>query len=140
RRRAFRTLAAPLPPPSRDVPPAHRTAMKLGRTASVLVCLVLGLGVEAATLRLGAPWDGGARRLLVAYAVAGLLYVAAVLALRPLPTRRAGALILTGAAAFQALAVCFVPTTTDDYYRYVWDGTVQAHGVDPYRYAPLDPE
>ncbi|MFQ5709459.1 MAG: hypothetical protein ACE5HO_18535 [bacterium] len=28
------------------------------------------------------------------------------------------------------------PTLSDDIYRYVWDGRVAAHGVNPYRFAP----
>ena len=28
------------------------------------------------------------------------------------------------------------PTLSDDMYRYVWDGRVQAHGLSPYRYPP----
>ena len=31
------------------------------------------------------------------------------------------------------------PLLSDDSYRYVWDGRVQLAGIDPYRYAPLDP-
>jgi hypothetical protein len=31
------------------------------------------------------------------------------------------------------------PLTSDDAYRYVWDGRVQLAGIDPYRYVPLDP-
>ncbi|MDQ6798694.1 MAG: hypothetical protein M3011_11885, partial [Actinomycetota bacterium] len=27
---------------------------------------------------------------------------------------------------------------SDDLYRYAWDGAVQAHGIDPYRYPPDD--
>jgi hypothetical protein len=30
--------------------------------------------------------------------------------------------------------------TFDDLYRYVWDGRVQAAGLNPYSYAPADPE
>ena len=30
------------------------------------------------------------------------------------------------------------PVGSDDYYRYVWDGKVQAHGINPYEYAPSD--
>ncbi|MEW5987940.1 MAG: hypothetical protein AB1791_15005, partial [Chloroflexota bacterium] len=28
------------------------------------------------------------------------------------------------------------PTLSDDMYRYVWDGRVQAQGISPYRYPP----
>ena len=31
------------------------------------------------------------------------------------------------------------PVGSDDVYRYVWDGKVQAAGINPYRYAPDDP-
>jgi hypothetical protein len=109
-----------------------RTAVAVGALAGLLA-------VEAWTLRLGAPWLGGGRRLLFAYAIGWAVFAVAVLALPRLPARQGTALILGGAAALQVVAVCFAPTTTDDFYRYVWDGTVQAHGIDPYRYTPLDP-
>lgn len=32
------------------------------------------------------------------------------------------------------------PFLSTDAYRYVWDGHVQAHGINPYRYAPDDPQ
>jgi hypothetical protein len=32
-----------------------------------------------------------------------------------------------------------MPTVSDDIYRYVWDGRIQAAGINPYRYAPDDP-
>lgn len=31
------------------------------------------------------------------------------------------------------------PIGSDDYYRYIWDGKVEIHGINPYRYAPNDP-
>lgn len=30
------------------------------------------------------------------------------------------------------------PIGSDDYYRYIWDGKVQADGINPYQYAPND--
>lgn len=32
------------------------------------------------------------------------------------------------------------PTLSDDMYRYVWDGRVQARGISPYRYPPNAPQ
>jgi alpha-1,6-mannosyltransferase len=32
-----------------------------------------------------------------------------------------------------------LPLGSDDIYRYLWDGKVQAAGIDPYRFAPGDP-
>lgn len=40
------------------------------------------------------------------------------------------------AAIMQAVLIFSRPTLTDDMYRYVWDGRVQAQGISPYRYPP----
>jgi hypothetical protein len=40
----------------------------------------------------------------------------------------------------QAILVFTPPTLSDDMYRYVWDGRVQAQGISPYRYPPDAPE
>ena len=38
------------------------------------------------------------------------------------------------------LSILFAPPyLSDDIYRYVWDGRVQAAGINPYRYIPADP-
>ncbi|CAA9373516.1 MAG: hypothetical protein AVDCRST_MAG75-308 [uncultured Propionibacteriaceae bacterium] len=42
-------------------------------------------------------------------------------------------------AAVQLPGVFVHPLTSDDAYRYVWDGRVQLAGINPYRYVPLDP-
>lgn len=47
---------------------------------------------------------------------------------------------LGAALAFRLVAALGAPALSDDVYRYVWDGRLQAHGVHPYRYAPADPE
>ncbi|MEP6895200.1 MAG: glycosyltransferase family 87 protein [Chloroflexota bacterium] len=44
------------------------------------------------------------------------------------------------AAAMQAILIFMHPTLSDDMYRYIWDGRVQAHGISPYRYPPNAPE
>ena len=49
-------------------------------------------------------------------------------------------LILGGGLALQLAAAGGPPRSSDDLYRYVWDGRVQAAGIDPYRYAPAAPE
>jgi len=46
-------------------------------------------------------------------------------------------LILAG--LLMRLAAFFsTPILEDDFYRYLWDGAVLAHGFDPYAYAPAD--
>jgi hypothetical protein len=44
------------------------------------------------------------------------------------------------ATAMQAVLIFTPPTLSDDMYRYVWDGRVQAQGISPYRYPPEAPE
>jgi len=41
--------------------------------------------------------------------------------------------------AVQLTGLLVFPLTSDDVYRYIWDGRVQLAGIDPYRYVPLDP-
>ena len=41
--------------------------------------------------------------------------------------------------AVQLTGLLVFPLTSDDIYRYVWDGRVQLAGIDPYRFVPLDP-
>ncbi|WTW95165.1 DUF2029 domain-containing protein [Streptomycetaceae bacterium NBC_01309] len=74
------------------------------------------------------------------YGVTWVLFaLAAWLVVRRVPRRAAVPLILFGAVAFQAVAMTAVPQTSDDAYRYAWDGRVQAAGISPYRYSPQDP-
>lgn len=44
------------------------------------------------------------------------------------------------AALMQGFLVFMRPTLSDDMYRYIWDGRVQAQGISPYRYPPSAPE
>lgn len=59
-------------------------------------------------------------------------------ALTPAATRQALILILATAALARAMLL-FAPPLSTDIYRYVWDGRVQAAGINPYRYRPADP-
>jgi hypothetical protein len=43
-------------------------------------------------------------------------------------------------AVTQTILTLTRPTLSDDMYRYVWDGRVQAQGISPYRYPPDAPE
>ena len=44
------------------------------------------------------------------------------------------------AILFRAILVFTPPTLSDDMYRYVWDGRVQAQGISPYAYPPSAPQ
>ena len=77
--------------------------------------------------------------LPVALSLWALFAAGAWLVLR-LPGRWAVALIVAGGLAMQLAALSAGPQGSDDLYRYVWDGRVQAAGIDPYQYAPAAPQ
>jgi alpha-1,6-mannosyltransferase len=71
--------------------------------------------------------------------VQGVIYFAAVaLILRSKPTARTVWIILGFAALLRLMVVIFPPFLSNDMYRYIWDGWVQAAGINPYRYIPAD--
>jgi alpha-1,6-mannosyltransferase len=54
--------------------------------------------------------------------------------------RSALVVILIGAAAMRLGLLFTEPTLSNDIYRYIWDGRVQAAGINPYRYVPAAQE
>jgi len=53
--------------------------------------------------------------------------------------RRALIMILLVAALLRGIALFAPQALSNDAFRYVWDGRVQAAGINPYRYIPVDP-
>ena len=72
---------------------------------------------------------------------AGAIYCAGVALVRSRPVPN-WALACGLAVALAARLVLLVtpPVMSTDLYRYVWDGRVQAAGINPYLYKPADPE
>ncbi|WP_280689377.1 MULTISPECIES: glycosyltransferase 87 family protein [unclassified Kitasatospora] len=68
------------------------------------------------------------------------LFAVAILALRLVPARLLPAVVLAGAVAVAASGLLAAPRTSDDAYRYLWDGQVQAAGHSPYDYPPDAPQ
>lgn len=68
-----------------------------------------------------------------------VIYLAAAwLILRTKDSRPLLVLGLIFAALFRLSIIFYPPYLSDDIYRYVWDGRVQAAGINPYRYIPAD--
>src|SRR6516164_11734981 len=72
--------------------------------------------------------------------VQGAFYLAAVaLTWRGGLSRRALIAVLAVAALMRLIVLLAPPYLSDDINRYVWDGRVEAAGLNPYRYVPADP-
>jgi alpha-1,6-mannosyltransferase len=73
--------------------------------------------------------------------VQGAVYLAAVvLTWRGGLSRRALIAALAVAALMRLAVLLAPPYLSDDINRYVWDGRVEAAGINPYRYIPEDPK
>jgi hypothetical protein len=85
-------------------------------------------------------WKDDLHWFLVVAGLQGAVYGLAVWSAWRGPSSRR---ILIGIAAIALLMrvpiVCMPPYLSSDLYRYIWDGRVQAAGINPYRYVPADP-
>jgi alpha-1,6-mannosyltransferase len=70
---------------------------------------------------------------------AALLTIVATCLVERAPPDRALWLIFSVAILLRAYVLLFDPLLSSDIYRYIWDGRVQAAGINPYRYFPGDP-
>ena len=103
--------------------------------AAALGSILISAVVASSRPILAARWS-----LLWLLALWAMLWVSGVALAVRLPTRVALALVLVAALAVRAAALAGGPTTSDDLYRYSWDGHVQAAGIDPYQYPPAAPQ
>lgn len=114
--------------------------MRSSATIALLVFGALSLGIYLVALAYGKFRPGEIVPFLVLFSLAFVIYglaVQVVLRARsPVPL----GLIFGGAALFCIVLLFAPPTLSDDMYRYVWDGRVQAHGINPYRYTSDAPE
>jgi alpha-1,6-mannosyltransferase len=102
-----------------------------------LLLALLLLAGEA--VGLAAQIDGDLDGFVTAALAQGAVWVAAaVIVARGGGGRRAFALILATAILLRIGALAAPVFLSDDVYRYIWDGRVQAAGINPYRYVPTD--
>jgi hypothetical protein len=84
--------------------------------------------------------DAPAWKSLSLFAGAWLAFAAAAWLVRGVP-KRAAALLILGGCLLGGIATASGPERqSDDLYRYIWDGQVQAAGIDPYAYVPAAPQ
>ncbi|WP_334511020.1 glycosyltransferase 87 family protein [Bradyrhizobium sp. AZCC 1693] len=98
-----------------------------------------GVGALLAGLSAAIPFafESYGDNAFIALAIAaGLLTIAATNLADRAPQNTALWLILGLGIALRVYALLFEPLLSSDIYRYVWDGRVQAAGINPYRYFP----
>lgn len=101
-----------------------------------------GLAVALVTLTLMTPpafkaWGDNAYMALTI--PAALVALAATCVADRAPTVRSLWLIVVVAIVLRGALLTLEPLLSTDIYRYIWDGRVQAAGLNPYRYIPADP-
>lgn len=69
-----------------------------------------------------------------------LYLVASLIIVRSRSSRATLLITIVFAVLFRLSIVFSPPYLSDDIYRYIWDGRVQAAGINPYRYIPAAPE
>jgi alpha-1,6-mannosyltransferase len=112
----------------------HRWVL-LSLGVSILICV-------ASIARLGDLGQRTGPMLLLWGAAHALYLVAAWWVLRggtSAPRPSAVPIILLVGLLARAFMIPAAPTLSEDIYRYLWDGRLVAHGVNPFPHAPSDP-
>src|SRR3984893_8453099 len=126
--------ARPADDPSAQIDGTLRCMNGKLRVAAIGLALLVMAGLVLLLVR---PSINPARiRPLPLLMGAWIAFIAAAWLLRKVPLRTSVVLILLGGIAIQAAAVSAPPQNSNDSYRYIWDGRVQAAGIDPYQYVP----
>ncbi len=116
--------------------PGGETAPRGGRAGPAFAGASLAGVALSAAVASGRPILASRWGLLAELTAWGVAWAVAVAAALRLPRRVALAAIAAAGIALRLAALAGPPTTSDDLYRYSWDGRVQAAGIDPYADAP----
>ncbi|HET6973270.1 MAG TPA: glycosyltransferase family 87 protein, partial [Pyrinomonadaceae bacterium] len=76
----------------------------------------------------------------IAFVQSAIYLVAAWIVIRARSSNSTLLIVIAFAIVFRLSILFAPPYLSDDIYRYVWDGRVQAAGINPYRYIPAAPE
>lgn len=109
---------------------------------SGIALLLLGC-VSVVLYRAGVSASGvsGIRFFMtIAFIQSAIYLLAAWIVIRGRPSNSTLLIAVAFAVIFRLSILFAPPYLSDDIYRYVWDGRVQAAGINPYRYIPAAPE
>jgi hypothetical protein len=109
-------------------------------TRSKRLRLLAGLLLAGMAAGLAAQYEGSLPAFIILALLQGAVWaVAAAVVTRNTDQRSALTLILVTAILLRLVALAAPVFLSDDVNRYIWDGRVQAAGINPYRYIPTDP-
>ena len=112
---------------------------KIGPGVWLLLLGCVSVGLYRAGL--GASGVSGIRFFMtVAFVQSAIYLVAAWIVVRSRSSNSTLLIVIAFAILFRLSILFAPPYLSDDIYRYVWDGRVQAAGINPYRYIPAAPE
>lgn len=113
--------------------------MSRGRAAAFVASGAVLLALTAFGLIM--PWQqGNPDRFLPLAAAQGAAYVMAVWSVWNRGSSPRLVFAIAAVAVLMRVPLVYAPPyLSSDVYRYVWDGRVQAAGINPYRYVPADP-
>ncbi len=69
-------------------------------------------------------------------AIYGVLFLIYFLSLKWIETNDKIKLAVTAALLFRVALLFSFPTLSDDFYRFIWDGRLLAHGINPFAHTP----
>jgi len=108
---------------------------------AILLILLGCVSVVLYRAGLSASGVGGIRFFMkVAFVQSAIYLLAAWIVIRARPSNSTVLIAVAFAILFRLSILFAPPYLSDDIYRYVWDGRVQAAGINPYRYIPAVPE
>lgn len=128
--------------------PAGRRDLATDRSTRAWLLIAVAIGLVASQVVLANMAAGYAAakpvRIVEVLPLIGLLSIPAALALLAVPhlaalePRRSALVAMVGCGLAMRLVWLGVPAPLeDDYYRYLWDGALLAHGENPYAASPL---
>jgi hypothetical protein len=120
------------------------TAVTVPSSRRELVALagLFGIGCAMLVFAAAAPWivrTQGYQVFIPALAASGFFTIAAARLSVTVPARLGLLIVLGFALAMRLVLAGEEPFLSTDLYRYIWDGRVQAAGINPYLYVPADP-
>jgi hypothetical protein len=123
-----------------DARPNGWLARTVDNVSPLILLTAIGAVIVGLTLATPFAFESFGDNAFMALTIpAGLLTIAATAQAERTPITRALWLILGVGIVLRTYVLLFDPLLSSDIYRYVWDGKVQATGINPYRYVPADP-